>query len=282
MNQTYLSSKQIEQFHREGYLILPAVFGEDEVQRMRQESDRIIELLINVSIALHHNSSRIDVLPGRDGLPIIRKLQPINDLSEYFKEVSEDARLLDPMRDLMQDEPILMEEKLNCKQPLNKPIPGFALSSRVSDAFPIHNDWAYYKDQQYPQAVISSAISLDECTPHNGPLRVWPGSHTSHLEHERIENFGLQVLPGLIDFNGGVDVLAPAGSVMFFHSLLIHNSRPNETDKPRRLMIYSHSPASANMEHDVRNRPTREGEQPFEAQYREMVKRGEYADTFRL
>jgi phytanoyl-CoA hydroxylase len=282
MSDTHLTPQQVEQFHQDGYLILPAVFRQDEILHMQQESDRLIELLINSSIATKRSSTRIDVVKGGNGVPVVRKVQPINDLSEYLAQVGNDARLLDPMRDLMQDEPILIEERINPKQTLQTLIPGFALSTRVSDAFPIHNDWAYYKEQQYPQEVISSAISLDECTSHNGPLRVWPGSHKAHLEHDRIENFGLQVPPNLIDHNGGEDVMSPAGSVMFFHSLLVHNSRPNETNKPRRLLIYSHYPSRYNMGHDVRNGPTREQERPFEQQYLQMVKSGAYTDQFKL
>ena len=58
---------------------------------------------------------------------------------------------------------------------------------------------------------------------------------------------GLQVKPGLIDFDGGVDILAPAGSVMIFHALLVHNSRPNTSGRPRRIMIYSHYPDRVDM-----------------------------------
>ena len=87
----------------------------------------------------------------------------------------------------------------------------------MDDNFPVHNDWAYYKAQNYPQTVLSSALILDDCTPDNGPLRIWPGSHKSDLEHESMEN-GLQVKEGLIDFDfGGQNVLAPAGSFAIFH-----------------------------------------------------------------
>ena len=58
--------------------------------------------------------------------------------------------------------------------------------------------------QSYPQDILSSAVSIDECTPESGPIHVWPGSHREHLEHEPIDN-GLQVNPGLIDFEGGHD-----------------------------------------------------------------------------
>jgi ectoine hydroxylase-related dioxygenase (phytanoyl-CoA dioxygenase family) len=282
MADTHLNDEQRAQFEREGYLVIPAVFDGGEVARMQREADRILELLINSSLALGRVSGRLDWLERENGLPTVRKVQPINDLSEVFAQVADDARLLDPMRDIMGDEPVLMEEKLNYKQPLSQAIEGIEFPARTDDSFPIHNDWAYYKAQNYPQEIVSSAISLDECTPENGPLRVWPGTHKQHREHAPDARGSLEVLPHLIDSEGGQDVLAPPGSVMFFHALLAHNSRPNQTDEPRRLMIYSHYPARYDLGHDVRNGPVRERERPFEQQYLQMRERGEFADRITL
>ncbi len=35
----------------------------------------------------------------------------------------------------------------------------------------------------------------------------------------------------------------PAGSVVFFGSLLVHRSLPNRSDKDRRALLYSYQPA---------------------------------------
>jgi len=170
------------------------------------------------------------------------------------------------MRQIMADEPILMEEKLNYKQPLDNMLDGIDVPLGI-DQFPVHNDWAYYKTQDYPQNIMSSAISMDDCNSDSGPICVWPGSHKQHLEHEPVITGGLQVKEGLIDFNAGIPVLAPAGSVMIFHSLLIHNSSANTSGKARRLMIYSHYPQKANMGFDQRNGRTRLNESPHEIEY---------------
>jgi ectoine hydroxylase-related dioxygenase (phytanoyl-CoA dioxygenase family) len=273
-----LSPNQLQQFHQDGYVVLPAVFSESEVTRMRVEADRVLELILNSSIALKRRSGRLDWRELADGTQIVRKVQPINDLSGYLAEVSNDARLIEPMRQIMGHEPILMEEKLNYKQPLPRRIEGVEIRS-TDDRFPVHNDWAYYRSENYPQDILSSAISLDDCTVESGPIHVWPGSHRTHLEHESVP-IGLQVNESLIDHGGGVDILAPAGSVMIFHALLVHNSRPNSSGRPRRIMIYSHYPDRVDMGHDVRNGPTRVREQPYEQQYREMVARGEFAPVF--
>jgi len=262
---TKLTESQLADFHKNGFIIIEKAFNQGEVEHMRREADFIANLIINSSLSNKRQSGRLDIKTQENANHIIRKIQPINDLSLYLAQVSADDRLLDPMRQIMGDEPILMEEKLNYKQPLDCKIEGIKAPSLV-DKFPIHADWAYYKAQNYPQNILSSAISMDDCNPDSGPIRVWPGSHTEHREHEKID-IGLQVKEGLIDFGGGEDVLAPAGSVMIFHALLVHNSQANVSGKPRRLMIYSHYPKAADMGNDVRNGPGRLIESPYEMEY---------------
>jgi ectoine hydroxylase-related dioxygenase (phytanoyl-CoA dioxygenase family) len=273
-----LNAEQRERFALDGYLVLPAVFSQAEIGRMRAEADRILELILNSSLALGRRSGRLDWRELADRTQIVRKIQPINDLSDYMAEISNDPRLIVPMQQIMGHEPILMEEKLNYKQPLPQRIEGIEIRP-TDDRFPVHNDWAYYRAQDYPQDILSSAISLDDSTVESGPIHVWPGSHREHLEHEQVP-IGLQVEPGLIDFEDGVDILAPAGSVMIFHALLVHNSRSNTSGRPRRIMIYSHYPDRVDRGQDVRNGPTRAREQPFEQQYRDMVARREFAPVF--
>ena len=268
----------IQHFQEHGYVAMERVFSDDEVRRMRKEADEILELILNSSNSLERQSGRLDLVRNEAGF-LVRKIQPINDLSLYLSQISADSRLLDPMRALMNEEPILMEEKLNYKQPLPGLSFGFETKPRDTDRFPVHNDWAYYRAQNYPQGIISSAITLDDCPAESGPIRIWPGTHKSHLEHESVD-IGLQVQPGLVDFDGGEDLLLPAGSVAFFSSLLVHNSRPNISGKPRRMMIYSHYPASAKMGVDVRNGSTRLREAPYEWEYTRMKLRGEGRDVF--
>ncbi len=269
----------VHQFEKDGYAIWERAFDEDETERMRREADAVLELIINSSIANARKSGRLDIVDVSGSGYLVRKIQPINDLSLYLAEISSDERLIAPLRSIMRDEPVLMEEKLNYKQPLATDVDGLECGDREDDRFPIHSDWAYYKSQDYPQTIVSSAIVFDDCRPDTGPLHIWPGSHREDLPHER-NDLGLEVLPGHIDPEGGIDVLAPAGSVMFFHSLLIHNSRPNVSGRPRRIMIYSHYPRVADMGHDVRNGPKRLVESPYEWEYQRMKTGGEFEDVF--
>lgn len=280
---TALSPDQTARFHHDGFLVLPDVFSPAELAVFHDESDFLIELLVNAADFHQRRSGRLDLIVQADGGAMVRKIQPINDLSVPLAAMSRDARLLDPLRELMGDEPQLMEEKLNTKQAVGG-LPDIChpRHDRADDRFPIHNDWAYYAHNGYPQTIISTAVALDDCTVDNGPLRIWPGSHTVHREHDVIPDLGLQVRPDLIDHDGGEDLLMTAGSVVFFHTLLVHNSRPNCSGDPRRLMIYSHVPKGAGMPADARNGGGRMREAPYEIAYLRAKAEGRHQDRFRL
>ena len=63
-------------------------FNQAEIARMRAEADQILELILNSSVALNRRSGRLDWRELPDGSQIIRKIQPINDLSDYLAQVS--------------------------------------------------------------------------------------------------------------------------------------------------------------------------------------------------
>ncbi len=275
---TDLSREQIEFFNENGYLILENIFSPAEVAALQSEADYLLELILNSSLMHDRPSGRLDWRRTSQGVQMVRKIQPVNDLSLAFTRAIADERIVHPLRQIMGEEPVLMEEKLNYKQPLPTDVEGLPIRD-MDDYLPVHNDWAYYAAQRSPQSVLSSALLLDDCTADNGPLRIWPGSHKEHLEHQRMEN-GLEVKPEFIDHTGGIDMIAPAGSFMIFHVLVVHNSRPNTSGRPRRLMIYSHYPDSFDMPFDVRNGPSRLRESPYEREYMRAKERGQFSDLF--
>jgi len=249
---------------------------------MRTAADRVLELIINSSLANDRTSGRLALVEGEDGSQMVKKIQPINDLSRTFTEIAQDERLLEPMRAYMDDEPRLMEEKLNYKQPLPKRVEGLD-TNRPSEAWPVHSDWAYFRAQDYPQEVVSSAVALDDLTAENGTMRLWPGTNDEFVEHERTDN-GLEVPPHIVEGEDAVTIEAPAGSLLLFDSVVWHDSSPNLTDGPRRLMIYSHYPGSIGEDRgiveDERNAPTRRRESPYEWRYQERKDQGEFEDRF--
>ena len=274
-----LTEQQLTHWRDNGYLTLSEVFDTEETQMMRREADFILELIINSSLCNERQSRRLDIRKRENGGMVVRKIQPINDLSLTLAKVSKDERLIGPMRELMCDEPILMEEKLNYKQPITE-MDAFRVPVD-DDRFPVHNDWAYYLYNGYPDSIISSAVTIDDCTSANGSIALFPGTHHEHIDHNLVRN-GLEVENGSINPHDQVEIDAPAGSIVFFHAKLVHTSMPNQTDAPRRIMIYSHYPQAADMGIDIRNGPNRLRESPWEWEYLRKKDAGLWQDTFTL
>jgi ectoine hydroxylase-related dioxygenase (phytanoyl-CoA dioxygenase family) len=280
---TQIGEDTTDRVRDQGYAVVEDAFENDEVQRFRDEADRILELLINSSMANDRTSGRLDVVADGDGNQSIRKVQPINDLSLAFADLSRDDRIVDPIETIMDDSARLMEEKLNYKQPLPNPVSELD-TSRPSGSFPVHSDWAYYKNQDYPRETMSAAIALDDLTPENGTMRFWPGTNGDFIEHGPADEGGLEVPPEQVDEEAAEVVEAPAGSLLLFDSIVWHDSSPNNTNSPRRLMIYSYYPAEAGQERgiveDERNAPTRRRESPYEWEYQRLKNDGVFEDQF--
>jgi ectoine hydroxylase-related dioxygenase (phytanoyl-CoA dioxygenase family) len=127
---------------------------------------------------------------------------------------------------------------------------------------------------------VSSALFIDPTTSENGPLRVLPRSHLRDWPIQ--DEWPPLVKPESVPESDVIDVLAPAGSILIFHSALVHSSSENRTDEPRRLMIYSHHPSTFEIEPDKRNRVLRERSEEHERRYKELVASGPYKPAFRM
>lgn len=268
MAKTTESAALADEFRELGYVVLPGVFADAELTAVREEAQRILDFVLDTSLAARRRNPRLDCVVRDDGTVVVRKVQPVNDLSELIASISSDPRLIGPMTQLMGDTPVLMEEKLNYKQVVSRPGDDFSFITRPFPVgFPLHHDWGYYRQQGYPENTISSAVALDDCAG-RGPLRVIPGSHLidAAMKNPDPSSGDGEVVEGFMVDVERTPINAPAGSVMLFHAKLLHDSEPNPSGLPRRLMIYSHYPASHDDGGgaDRRNGPIREYAQDFE------------------
>jgi Phytanoyl-CoA dioxygenase (PhyH) len=277
-----LTEGERERFAQQGYFVREGLLSDEDVAELRREANTILELVLNSSVFLRKRNPRLDAHLLDGGRALVRKVQPVNDLSVTVAKISGDPRLIGPMSELMGDEPVLMEEKLNYKQVVD--LGGQEIDLRPTReteqdldlAWQLHHDWGYYRFNGYPQTTMSSAVALDDCEG-RGPIRVIPGSHLLEVELAEPRSGSGVVARGAL---GPQPELVPlnltAGSVVFFHSMLVHDSEPNRTDEPRRMMIYSHYPRShqPGADPDRRNRPTRDQAAPMEAEYRKWIASG--------
>jgi ectoine hydroxylase-related dioxygenase (phytanoyl-CoA dioxygenase family) len=275
-----------DQFREDGYVLIREFFDAEAIGQFRDEADRMLEYIVNSSLANDRTSGRLDVVQDGDAQSV-RAINPAVDLSRVFKRVAtEDLPPL--LRPLVDDTPISIDitAQLNYKQPLPEPIEALE-TSQADDRFPVHADWPYYEGW-LPEDIVTGIVFVDACTEDNGPIEVWPGTHRRDIAHEETD-LGLAVPPDELDHDAGERVLGPAGSVLLFDSRLVHSSEPNRTDEPRRLAIYGHAPES-NVEvaiEDGSARPEAETRYPmelvestYENEYQRLKRIGEYEDQF--
>jgi hypothetical protein len=166
---------------------------------------------------------------------VVQGVEPFAHFDPALRAWAEDARFVEPMKDVVGAEAIeLFTEKLNVKR------------ARTGGSIVLHQDYPYWTENSDGAGEIGTAIVfLDDATRENGCLEVAPGSHRGGLRERRsVEGFGaLEMDPARYDEAQLVALEVPAGTLVFFGSLLVHRSLPNRSDGDRRALLYSYQPA---------------------------------------
>ncbi|MDN5751500.1 MAG: phytanoyl-CoA dioxygenase family protein, partial [Pseudonocardia sp.] len=110
--------------------------------------------------------------------------------------------------------------------------------ARVGSEFRWHQDHSFLQGFLGPAArrVVTAMVLLDDADDENGALTVVPGSHLGEVRADDEPPRAGDAEPVLVE--------AKAGSVVFFHSLVLHRSGPNRSDRDRRAMFYLFRPGS--------------------------------------
>jgi hypothetical protein len=239
-----LAAGEREQFERLGYLVREGVFDAGELERLRSGCERVALRVGRLPSPKVPVGSYLFQLGAEDCVmvkwepdrpEVVQGIEPCAHLDEGLERLGGDARLVDPMRDAIgAPEVALFTEKLNLKR------------ARVGGRYVLHQDYPYWVDSsEGPGEIATALICLDEASRENGCLEVAPGSHLGGVRPGRkIRGFGrFEMDPEGFDEAQLVSVEAPAGSVIFFGSLLVHRSTPNLSSSDRRALLYSYQPA---------------------------------------
>ncbi|MBI1929851.1 phytanoyl-CoA dioxygenase family protein [Candidatus Poribacteria bacterium] len=105
----------------------------------------------------------------------------------------------------------------------------------------LHQDSAYWPME--PPTLVTVSIALNDATPENGCFKVIPQSHKWGLqEWGRIARDKGELLTDRhdVDLSGQIEVPLSAGSALFFHSLMVHGSGPNNSPHSRNTALYAY------------------------------------------
>jgi ectoine hydroxylase len=223
-----LTPDQLARFDREGYLFFPGLFTPQETRTL--------------TAAVPGLYARREAYNVREkGSDAVRTNFAAHLYSEPFARLARHPRMVEPVEDLFGEKLYMHQFKINGKMAFE------------GDVWQWHQDYGTWKNDDLMPAerAMNVAIFLDDVNPFNGPLMFIPGSHkkgvidarhdlttTSYplwtVDHELIATLveraggpggfdaaGRYVPGGIVSPNG------PAGSMILFHSCLVHASTSN-------------------------------------------------------
>jgi ectoine hydroxylase-related dioxygenase (phytanoyl-CoA dioxygenase family) len=122
--------------------------------------------------------------------------------------------------------------------------------AHVGDAFPWHQDYAYWYYYGVLQPLLVSAfVAIDPATRHNGCLQVIEGSQTcGRLDHSIADDRCADPVrvEALLRRMPVIDIEMESGDVLFFHCNLLHRSDANRSNMSRWSLICVYNAARNN------------------------------------
>jgi ectoine hydroxylase-related dioxygenase (phytanoyl-CoA dioxygenase family) len=218
MDRAVLSEAQVEQFQREGYVIIPDFFDEREVAAMRAELERFKREGLGRNVATEgdgqtHSRTKINY-----------QIIPLNTKSTLFRALPFNERVIDAVTQLLGAPVSRILEQIFLK-------PG-----RHGAGTKWHTDNAYFKVDD-PTKGTGMWIALHDANVANGTLHIIPGSHAEQFEHERDPDSDHHIMMRA-DESRALPVVIPAGGLIFFNYGIAHCTKANTTDHERAGLAY--------------------------------------------
>jgi Phytanoyl-CoA dioxygenase (PhyH) len=241
-----LDAREREQLQSQGFVVRERQFSDSELARLRDDCEALVKRVTDASVGRRKvavgsymfqlERGLVTMVKWEPAFPdVVQGVEPFAHFDERLRDWAADPRFVEPMKDVVGAEELnLFTEKLNVKR------------ARAGGPIVLHQDFPYWTDNSDGAGDIGTAIIfLDDATRANGCLEVLPGSHAGGVRPQRkVEGFGaLEMELEGFDESQLVALEVPAGSMVFFGSLLVHRSLPNLSDQDRRVLLYSYQPA---------------------------------------
>ena len=208
-----LNPEQLRLFERDGYLFFPNLFRKEEVKALVEEVPRL------------HAQRRPENVREKDS-DAVRTNFAAHMYSSPFAKLARHPRMVEPVMQIFGEEVYMHQFKINGKMAFD------------GDVWQWHQDYGTWKnDDGMPEArAMNVAIFLDEVNEFNAPLMLIPESHKRGVltaEHDTsttsypLWTIDHETITKLVERGGIVAPKGPPGSMILFHSCLVHASTSN-------------------------------------------------------
>ena len=217
-----LTDEQVAQFHRDGFVFAPGFYDAAATQRITAWTDEVMNWPeVPGRHMVYYEGDR-----RHPGAKVVQRIEDFTPFHEGFGALFTEGRMIEAVSQLLDGAAVLFKEKINLKMP-------------GGDGFKPHQD-AQAGWNSYASFYITALVSIDEATAENGCLEVAAGWHNKGL-------IGAEWKPLTDDDMKGMDFKSyptKPGDAMFFDSYAPHQSGPNLTDTPRRVLYVTYNRAS--------------------------------------
>ena len=215
-------------YESNGYIVVPEVFGHDEMRDLGKTFLDKVEVDKNFANIDRHIASE-DIL-GQYPRFVQPHRWPETAPGAAAKKLMLDQRLLDISSNLIG--PLLVAQSM------------FHFKPPTARGQAMHQDDFFLRTE--PDRCLAAWIAVDDADEENGAIQVIPGSHRMDvLCHEQADmsvsyaSMGMPLPPQTTR----VQTRLRAGDVLFFDGHVAHGSNPNKsTDRFRRCLIYHYVP----------------------------------------
>jgi ectoine hydroxylase-related dioxygenase (phytanoyl-CoA dioxygenase family) len=217
-----LSDQQIEEFHRNGFLLVRGMYSPEEIRQISAWTDEVAAWPEQPGSTMMYFETSQD-----DGSRILCRIENFVPFHEGFRSLITTRRMQQAVSELLGEPAVLFKDKINFK------LPG-------GDGFKAHQDvqagWDVFADVH-----ITAMVAIDETNAENGSLEMLPGMHDKGV-------LGSMWAPLTDDDTGNNPYQAihcQPGDTVFFDSFAPHRSGPNRTPQSRRVLYITYNKASA-------------------------------------
>lgn len=220
-----LTAEQLDQYQRDGFLIVRQVFSPFELVGAVIECDQLLarrDLIDTANIRCRWQ----DHIVTKECL--FECFDPVIDIGPVCETLARHGRILSILGQIYGEPAYLFKDKLIFKPPGAK-------------GYDLHQDFIAWKD--FPRSFTTVEIAIDPADRDNGCTEVFPEYHRQGcLSPEDGDYHSLP--PETVDQHRAVPLQLQPGDIAIFGAFTPHRSSPNRTERWRRQLYLSYNSAS--------------------------------------
>ncbi|XP_058802893.1 phytanoyl-CoA dioxygenase, peroxisomal-like [Phymastichus coffea] len=228
----YLTAEQKKFYEDNGFVKISGLFTDREFQEISDEYDYVFTEKSKENMdGLETAWTGEDMKKAANNINYtVKSIHNWQMFSEVFTRLISNPKLMDAVEDIMGPNILLHHNKAHIKPP-EKGAP-----------YLMHQDYPYFPFKKH--SMVAVFVHMDDTTPENGGLCVYPGSHklgplkTLELaDTDGTADVIRYVDPQRFPIAGAFPISAKRGDIVIFSYLLVHGSYLNLSDRQRRMFL---------------------------------------------